>query len=150
MRIAVANDHAGYPLKLAVVQHLEAAGHDVVDLGSHSTEPIDYPPICAACARRVVTGDVEVGVVIGGSGQGEALAANKVPAPGPRSATTSTPPGSPAATTTPTCSRSAPKLAEALALDIVDVFLVTAFDGGRHQQRIEEITAIEDEEAARS
>src|SRR6185437_1796692 len=123
MKVVVANDHAGYPLKLAVVQHLEQAGHDVVDLGSHSTEPVDYPPICAGCARRVVAGDADRGIVIGGSGQGEALAANKV--------------------------RGARVVAEELALDIVDVFLSTGFDGGRHQQRIAEITAIEDEEAAK-
>jgi ribose 5-phosphate isomerase B len=151
MRIAVANDHAGYPLKLAVVQHLEAAGHDVVDLGSHSTEPVDYPPICAACARRVVTGDVEVGVVIGGSGQGEALAANKVR--GARAALCHdeyTARFARRHNDANVLSLGARIVAEALALDIVDVFLVTAFDGGRHQQRIEEITAIEDEEAARS
>ena len=150
MKIAVANDHAGYPLKLAVVQHLEQAGHDVMDLGSHSTEPVDYPPICAGCARRVVAGEAEWGIVIGGSGQGEALSANKVR--GARAALCHdeyTARFARRHNNANVLSLGARVVAEELALDIVDVFLATGFDGGRHQQRIDEITAIEDEEAAR-
>jgi len=150
MKVVVANDHAGYPLKLAVVQHLEQAGHDVVDLGSHSTEPVDYPPICAGCARRVVAGDADRGIVIGGSGQGEALAANKVR--GARAALCHdeyTARFARRHNDANLLSLGARVVAEELALDIVDVFLSTGFDGGRHQQRIAEITAIEDEEAAK-
>ncbi len=150
MKIAVANDHAGYPLKLAVVQHLEQAGHDVMDLGSHSTEPVDYPPICAGCARRVVAGEAEWGIVIGGSGQGEALSANKVR--GARAALCHdeyTARFARRHNNANVLSLGARVVAEELALDIVDVFLATGFDGGRHQQRIDEITAIEDEEVAR-
>jgi len=150
VKIAVANDHAGYLLKLSVVQHLEQAGHDVVDLGSHSTDPVDYPPFCADCARRVVAGDVDRGVVIGGSGQGEALAANKVR--GARAALCHdeyTARFARRHNDANVLSLGARVVAEALALDIVDVFLATGFDGGRHQHRIDEITAIEDEEAAK-
>ncbi|MDQ3978677.1 MAG: RpiB/LacA/LacB family sugar-phosphate isomerase [Actinomycetota bacterium] len=78
MKIAIAADHAGYPLKVAVVQWLSEAGHEVLDLGTHSEEPVDYPPLCAEAGTAVVEGQAEVGIVIGGSGQGEAIAANKV------------------------------------------------------------------------
>ena len=78
MRITLASDHAGYRLKSFLVRHLGDAGHDVTDLGTDSEAPVDYPPFCAAAARAVVAGDADVGIVLGGSGQGEAIAANKV------------------------------------------------------------------------
>lgn len=149
MRIAIANDHAGYPLKLAVVQHLEGAGHVVVDLGSHSTDPVDYPPICAGCARHVVAGEADLGIVIGGSGQGEALAANKVR--GARAALCHdeyTARFARRHNDANVLSLGARIVAEELARDIVDVFLATGFDGGRHQQRLDEVTEIENQEAA--
>src|SRR5205085_6687857 len=71
MRIAIACDHAGFQLKQVVVAHLHDGGHDVSDLGTNSEEPVDYPKFCAAAARAVVAGDAELGIVIGGSGQGE-------------------------------------------------------------------------------
>ncbi|HEX3948068.1 MAG TPA: ribose 5-phosphate isomerase B [Acidimicrobiales bacterium] len=150
MRIAVANDHAGYSLKQAVIEHLRNAGHDALDLGSHSTDPVDYPPICAGCARRVVAGDADLGIVIGGSGQGEALAANKVR--GARAALCHdeyTARFARRHNDANLLSLGARLVAEELALDIVDVFVTTGFDGGRHAQRIAEITEIEDQEAAR-
>ena len=74
-----ASDHAGFELKAAPRRAgCATAGHDVVDLGTDSTEPVDYPPICAAVGRAVRDGDAELGIVVGGSGQGEQLAANKV------------------------------------------------------------------------
>src|SRR5438552_390216 len=78
MRIAIGADHAGFALKEALVKHLVDRGHDVDDLGTDSEEPVDYPPLCAAVARRVVGGDADRGIVLGGSGQGEQMAANKV------------------------------------------------------------------------
>ncbi|HLG92795.1 MAG TPA: RpiB/LacA/LacB family sugar-phosphate isomerase, partial [Acidimicrobiales bacterium] len=78
MRIAIASDHAGFELKASVVGHLRRAGHQVEDLGTHSREPVDYPPLCAAAARAAVSGRADFAIVIGGSGQGEAMAANKV------------------------------------------------------------------------
>ena len=79
MRIHVASDHAGYELKVALVEHLSAAGHDVVDHGADTYEALDdYPPFCFAAGEAVVADPGSLGVVIGGSGNGEQIAANKV------------------------------------------------------------------------
>ena len=78
MRIAMGCDHAGYPLKEALKVFLEHEGHEVVDLGTDSEEPVDYPDFCAAAARAVAEGRAERAIVLGGSGQGEQIAANKV------------------------------------------------------------------------
>ena len=78
MRIAIGADHAGYELKQHLVALLTDGGHDVADLGTHSTATVDYPPICAAVGRAVRDGEADRGIVVGGSGQGEQLAANKV------------------------------------------------------------------------
>ncbi|HMD47353.1 MAG TPA: ribose 5-phosphate isomerase B [Acidimicrobiales bacterium] len=150
MRIAVASDHAGFRLKATVADHLRQAGHEVTDLGTFSEEPVDYPPICAGCAREVVHGGAELGIVIGGSGQGEALSANKVR--GARAALCHdeyTARFARKHNDANVLSIGARIVASELALDIVDVFLATGFDGGRHAQRLAEVTQIEDEEAAR-
>jgi len=150
MKIAVANDHAGYPLKLSVVQHLEQLGHEVEDLGSHVTEPVDYPPFCAECARRVVQGHARFGIVIGGSGQGEQIAANKVH--GARAALCHDEYTARLArqhNNANVLAMGARILATELALDIVDVFIATEFQGGRHQSRLDEVAEIEVEEARR-
>jgi ribose 5-phosphate isomerase B len=78
VKIAIASDHAGFALKSLLIQHLKEDGHEVLDLGTHSVESVDYPPFCAAAARAVVRGEVDRGIVLGGSGQGEQIAANKV------------------------------------------------------------------------
>lgn len=79
MRVYVGSDHAGFELKQKLVSHLGAAGHDVVDVGPHSYDPEDdYPPYCLAAAARVVADPGSLGVVVGGSGNGEQIAANKV------------------------------------------------------------------------
>ena len=77
-RITIASDHAGYRLKETLIAYLKGAGHDIDDLGTHSEEPVDYPPICAAAGRAVVAGRADFAIVLGGSGQGETMAANKV------------------------------------------------------------------------
>jgi ribose 5-phosphate isomerase B len=151
MRIAIASDHAGFRMKRRVIDHLRQAGHDVADLGTDSERPVDYPPFCAAAARGVVRGHADVGIVIGGSGQGEAIAANKVR--GTRAALCHD-------ETTARLARlhndanvlslGARILGDDLALAIVDTFLAGTFEGGRHLPRLAEITAIEDEEAAAS
>ena len=80
MRIAIGSDHAGYALKQRLVRELEALGHEVEDLGAHAPEPaVDYPDVCFAVAERVADRRAERGIVLGGSGIGEAIAANKVP-----------------------------------------------------------------------
>ena len=150
MRIAVASDHAGYPLKQAVVAHLRAGGQEVIDLGTDSTEPVDYPIFCAACARVVVAGEAELGVVVGGSGQGEQLAANKVH--GARAALVHNEYTARLArrhNDANLMSLGARVTAEELALELVDVFVSTPFDGGRHQRRVDQLAAIEAEESAR-
>ncbi|MDA8297661.1 MAG: ribose 5-phosphate isomerase B [Actinomycetota bacterium] len=150
MRIAIGSDHAGFVLKGAVVAHLREAGHDVDDLGTDSTEPVDYPPICAAVGRKVAARGAERGIVIGGSGQGEAIAANKVF--GVRAALCHdeyTARFARKHNDANVLAFGARLLATELALDILDVFLATAFDGGRHATRVAQLAEIEAEEARR-
>lgn len=79
VRVYLGSDHAGYELKVHLVKHLAAAGHEVVDIGPTSYDPQDdYPPFCIETARRVLADEGSLGVVIGGSGNGEQIAANKV------------------------------------------------------------------------
>ena len=78
MRIAIGSDHAGFALKSHLVAHLRAAGHDVLDAGTDGETSVDYPAFCAAVARAVASGAADRGIVMGGSGQGEQLAANGV------------------------------------------------------------------------
>jgi ribose 5-phosphate isomerase B len=150
VRIAIASDHAGFPLKATVAAHLGASGHGVDDLGTHTAEPVDYPPFCAAVARAVVRGEADLGIVVGGSGQGEQMAANKVH--GARAALCHD-------LTTAQLARShndanvlslgGRLLGDTLALAIVDAFLATTFEGGRHVARLGMLAAIEAEECAR-
>jgi ribose 5-phosphate isomerase B len=147
MQLVVGSDHAGFVLKVAVVAHLLEAGHEVEDIGTYTTLPVDYPPICADVARRVVKGAAELGIVIGGSGQGEQIAANKVH--GARAALCHDEYTSRFArrhNDANVLSLGARLVAAELAFDIVDVFLATPFDGGRHVARIQELAAIEAEE----
>lgn len=149
MRIALASDHAGFELKAAVGDHLGQQGHVVADLGTHSAEPVDYPPFCAAAARAVVGSEADMAVVIGGSGQGEAIAANKVV--GARAALCHDEFTARLArqhNDANVLSLGARVLGVPLALAILDVFLATDFEGGRHIKRIEEIHQIESEERA--
>jgi ribose 5-phosphate isomerase B len=131
------------------VGHLRDAGHAVADLGTNSEEPVDYPRFCATAARAVVQGDADLGIVIGGSGQGEQMAANKVR--GARAALCHD-------ETTARLAREhndanvlslgGRLLGETLALAIVDVFLATEWQGGRHAARVKQLGEIEDEECA--
>jgi ribose 5-phosphate isomerase B len=149
VRLAIASDHAGYRLKAIVVEHLRAAGHEVDDLGTDSEAPVDYPAFCAAAARAVVAGRADLGIVIGGSGQGEQIAANKVH--GARAALCHD-------LTTAQLARShndanvlslgGRLLGETLALAIVDAFIAEPFEGGRHVARLQQLADIEREECA--
>ena len=78
MRVAVATDHAGFPLKAPIIEELRRLGHDVVDLGTDSTEPVDYPDYAEAAGEAVRSGRAERAVLICGSGVGASVAANKV------------------------------------------------------------------------
>ena len=147
MRIAVAADHAGYRLKTVVAAHLADGGHEVVDMGTDSEESVDYPPFCAAAGRAVVDGLAAFGIVIGGSGQGEQIAANKVN--GVRAALCHdefTARMARMHNTANVLAFGARVLADAYALMVVDLFLGTDFEGGRHQPRIDQLGAIEQQE----
>ena len=150
MRIAIGGDHAGYPLKQHLIGVLKEDGHDVDDLGTHSEDPVDYPIYCAAVARAVVGGDADRGIVLGGSGQGEQISANKVR--GIRAALCNdlyTARMCRAHNDANVLSIGARIVAAELADEITRVFLSTSFEGGRHVRRLEEITDIENEEAGR-
>ena len=147
MRIAVAADHAGYRLKTVVAAHLADAGHEVIDMGTDSEESVDYPPFCAAAGRAVVDGLADFGIVIGGSGQGEQIAANKVI--GVRAALCHdefTARMARMHNNANVLAFGARVLADAYALMVVDLFLGTDFEGGRHQPRIDQLAAIEQQE----
>jgi ribose 5-phosphate isomerase B len=147
VRIALGSDHAGYALKQSVAVHLAEAGHDVIDLGTDSEATVDYPFYCAAVGRAVVGGDAVRGIVLGGSGQGEAIAANKVR--GVRAALCLDEHTARLArlhNDANVLSLGGRIVAEDFAYAIVDVFLATGFEGGRHVSRLAQIAEIEAEE----
>ena len=147
MRVAIGADHAGVELKGHLVAELGRLGHEVLDLGTHSTESVDYPPICAAVGRAVVGGEADRGIVLGGSGQGEQIAANKVH--GVRAALCNdlyTARLSREHNDANVLSMGGRIVAFGLATEILELWLATAFEGGRHERRLAQITAIETEE----
>lgn len=143
MRVAVGSDHAGFHLKQLLADHMRDLGHDVIDVGTHTADSVDYPEFGAAVGRSVVSGDAERGVAVCGSGIGICIAANKVP--GVRAATVHD-------VTSATFTRlhndanvmcvgerfTGPQV----ALDAVDAFLATEFEGGRHARRVDAIDAL--------
>ena len=147
MKISIGADHAGYELKQHLVATLKDLGHEVDDLGTHSEESVDYPPICAAVGRAVAKGDADRGIVLGGSGQGEQIAANKVN--GVRAALCHdlfTARLSRSHNDANVLSMGGRIVAPGLADEIVTVWLETEFDGGRHTRRVEQLAEIEREE----
>ncbi len=145
-RIAIGSDHAGYELKQHLIEVLESQGHEVLDHGTHSTEAVDYPPICAAVGRTVRDGNAEVGIVLGGSGQGEQLAANKVR--GVRAALCNdlyTARMARAHNDANVLSIGARIVGVGRADEIVSTFLATPFEGGRHARRVGQIAELEAE-----
>lgn len=137
-------DHAGFPLKEHLKTFLQKEGHDVLDVGTDSEEAVDYPAFCAAAARAVVQGEAERAIVLGGSGQGEQIVANKVH--GVRAALCND-------LYLAVLSRhhndanvlalGGRIVAPALAEEIVTAWLAAPFDGGRHARRVEQIAEIE-------
>jgi ribose 5-phosphate isomerase B len=151
VRIALGADHAGFHLKRDVARHLSTRGHEVIDLGTDSDEPVDYPPVCAAVGRAVVHQRADFGIVMGGSGQGEQMAANKVR--GVRAALcldNRTARLAREHNDANVLSMGGRLLASPLACSIVDTFLDTGFAGGRHERRVRQIADIEVEEARRA
>lgn len=144
MRIAVGSDHAGFELKTHLISYLETLGHQTIDLGTNSTESVDYPEYCANVGRTVVTGDADWGIVLGGSGQGEQLAANKVR--GVRAALCNdlyTARMARAHNDANVLSLGARVVGVGLAEEIVALFATTEFEGGRHARRVDQLMAIE-------
>lgn len=145
MQIAAGSDHAGYALKAQLAAWLAEAGHEVLDLGTSSEEPVDYPEFGAAVGRSVAGGGAELGVCVCGTGIGIAIAANKVR--GVRAAVVHD----------VTSARLAREHNDAnvvcfgsrvvgplVALDALAAFLGASFAGGRHQRRVDEIAILEE------
>jgi ribose 5-phosphate isomerase B len=144
MRIAIGADHAGFPLKEHLAATLVRLGHQVDDRGAYTDAPTDYPPICADVARRVVAGAADRGIVVGGSGQGEQMAANKVR--GVRAALCNdlyTARMSREHNDANVLAMGGRIVAFGLADEIVALWLSTPFEGGRHKRRVDQITDIE-------
>src|SRR5690242_18766418 len=144
MRVAIGADHAGFLLKEHLKQTLQRLGHVVQDFGTDSEASVDYPPICMAVGQAVASGRVDRGIVVGGSGQGEQIAANKVP--GVRAALCNdlfTARLSREHNDANVLSIGGRIVAYGLADEILTLWLSTAFAGGRHQRRIDQITAAE-------
>jgi ribose 5-phosphate isomerase B len=144
MRIAIGADHAGFALKQHLIGTLKRLGHVVDDRGTHSEDPVDYPEICADVGRLVVSGRADRGIVVGGSGQGEQIASNKVP--GVRAALCNdlyTARMSRAHNDANVLAIGGRIVAAGLADEIVVLWLATAFEGGRHQRRLEQIAMLE-------
>jgi ribose 5-phosphate isomerase B len=144
MRIVVAADHAGFPLKAPILELLRAAGHDAVDMGTGDTTPVDYPDVIAPAARAVAAGDADMGIVLGGSGTGEQIVANKVP--GIRCVEAADPVTARLGrehNDANMLSMGARIVGSEVALACVRAFVEGTFQGGRHARRVAKITALE-------
>lgn len=144
MKIAFGSDHAGLPLKKEIISHLEGKGIQIEDFGTYTESSCDYPEFALKVAEEVAAKNFDFGILVCGTGIGISIAANKVP-------------GIRAAVCGDTFSAHACRqhndanilalgqrvVGLGLALDIVDIFLDTKFEGGRHQTRIDKITDIE-------
>jgi len=144
VRIAIGADHAGFLLKQHLKRTIEGLGHTIEDFGTDSETPVDYPPICLAVARAVAAARADRGIVLGGSGQGEQIAANKVA--GIRAALCNelyTARLSRQHNDANVLSMGGRIVAPGLAAEIVTLWLETPFEGGRHQRRLDQISAAE-------
>lgn len=140
MKIAIGSDHAGFAYKQEILAHLQRAGHEVADFGTHSTDPVSYVTWIRPVAEAVAAGAYARGIVLGGSGNGEAMTANRVP--GIRCGLCWNVES--ARLTRLHNDANVLSLGERMmdlptALAIVDVFLTTAFEGGRHLERIRQL-----------
>jgi ribose 5-phosphate isomerase B len=146
MKIAVGADHRGYAIHNKVADLVHRLGHDVLDMGTYGDDPVDYPDIAASVARLVSRGEVERGILICGTGLGMCIAANKFPSV--RAAPCHD-------DLTAEMSRrhndlnvlclSADMLGERLIDRMIEIWLATSFEGGRHARRVEKIAALEQE-----
>jgi len=144
MKIAMGSDHAGFELKEAVKSQLEKAGHEVEDVGTHSVESTDYPPFAAKAAELVAGGEAEKGVIVCGSGVGVSIVANKVD--GIRAVNAHDAAEAEMSrrhNDANVVTLSGARLRPEDARPIVETFLATDFDGGRHARRVGEIAEVE-------
>ena len=144
MKIALGTDHAGYELKERIKQHLIENGHEVEDFGTYSAEPCDYPDFVYPAALATATGECDRAIVLGGSGNGEAIVANKVR--GIRCVLCWGEEGARlgrAHNDANAISLGARAVPAELALKMIDVWLTTPFDGGRHARRVQKIAALD-------
>ncbi|MGF1530179.1 MAG: ribose 5-phosphate isomerase B [Puniceicoccaceae bacterium] len=140
MKIAIGTDHAGYFYKEAIKKHLVSQGHSVLDFGTDGEAAVDYPDFIRPAAQAVADGEADLGIVLGGSGNGEAMAANKVK--GIRCALCWNPSTASLAkqhNDANMISLGARQVTEEEALAIVDTWLGATFEGGRHAIRIGKI-----------
>ncbi len=144
MRIAVASDHAGYRLKERVTPILERAGHEVLDVGTNSEDSTDYPRFAAEAARLVAGGEAERAVLVCGSGVGVSIVANKVN--GVRAVNAHDPEEAEMSrrhNDANVLALAGRALGPEDAREIVERFLATEFEGGRHERRVEQIASVE-------
>jgi len=144
VRIVIAADHNGVALKEYLIRRLADQGHEIDDLGTHGTETVDYPPLCAAVGRKVATKEADRGIVIGGSGSGEQIACNKID--GVRAGVCHdlfTTEIARAHNDANVLILGAKIVAPALAELITGLWLATPFKGGRHADRLDQIAALE-------
>lgn len=144
VRIAIGSDHAGYELKSAVGKQLDGEGHDVEDVGTNSTESCDYPDFAAAAAEMVAEGEADRAVIVCGSGVGVSIVANKLE--GIRAVNAHDADEAEMSrrhNDANVLTLSGARLSPEDAAPIVDRFLTTDFDGGRHARRVDKIAAIE-------
>ncbi len=140
MKIAIASDHAGYNYKEAIKAHLIKLGHDVIDKGTDAAERCDYPDFCGPAAQAVANGEAERCIVLGGSGNGEAMVANRVK--GVRCAVVydeQTAVWARGHNNANGLALGERTVSEETALKLVDIWLEEPFEGGRHEPRIAKI-----------
>ena len=140
MRIAVASDHAGFKYKTLLAKHLQDLGHDVKDFGTYSEEPVDYPDFIRPAAEAVARGECERGIMLGGSGNGEAMAANRIR--GVRCALCWNVESARLGrehNDANVISIGQRMISQDLALEIVRTWLETPFEGGRHIRRLQKL-----------
>jgi ribose 5-phosphate isomerase B len=144
MRVAVASDHAGFPLKEPIIGWVRDLGHEPIDFGTASTEPVDYPDVIAPAARAVAAGDCALGIVLGGSGTGEAIVANKIG--GIRCVEAADPVTARLGrehNDANVLSMGARIVGPEIARACVEAFLSGEFEGGRHARRVAKIAELE-------
>ena len=143
MKLSLACDHGGLELKLAIKAHLEAQGHEVVDFGTHDHASCDYPDYAAPAARAVADGSCERGILVCTTGIGVSIVANKIS--GVRCALLSDPISARLTrqhNDTNMMALGQGMVGEKLAMEIVDTWLTTPFEGGRHQRCVDKINAL--------